>query len=865
MVDAIFRAWIGSTLEVYVDDMLVKSKLRKDHHHDLRDIFEAMRKHHMKVNPEKCTFGVTSGKFLGYLVKKRGIEVDPVKIQAIVEMPSPKNLKEVQKLNGSIASLGRFIARSSEKCKHFFNILKKGSKFEWTAECEEAFQKIKEHLASILILQKPDPDEVLAFYIAATEDAVSAVLVKTNTKIEQPIYYVSKTLNSAERNYTKIEQLILALVWATQKLRTYLLTHFIRVPCKAPLEAVLKSAGKMGRIAKWNTHLDQFNIIYEIQHSRKSQVLADFLADLPLDNDEEIEGIPEAEEESKDSMDILEPSSQRQWEVFVDGSKNKEGAGIGILVIRQIGLEYNVYDDTLSTYMALVQTLASQIPNIKFRHLCRRDLRHADALTYISSMLKDKSVEVIKITRVYEASISSQFSFATNQDTVEENIEDQVGEDIHNDFDEEDILSRANQDEDFSNEDDWRKVIHAFLQEGTLPADHKQARKILSKAGRYDLRDGILYKKSFLGPLLRCLSRKEGHQILKDIHYGDAGNHSGMRSLADKPKIQGYYWPTMIQDAARMSRRCEECQRFAKKIHAPATTLNSVGSPWPFVKWCVDIVGPFIEGSGKRRFLIVATDYFSKWVEAKALSRIRDVDVFTFIFQNIICRFGIPAEIVFDNGKQLQGKNIDMLFDTFKIRKNKSTPIYPQSNGQAEATNKTLSLILKKKLDEHKGRWCEQLHNVLWAYMTTRRSATGESPFLLTYGAEAVIPTEILMPTTKTEAWEKNLTTHMMLERLDDLEGRREAALQKMENYQRRLAREYNKKVKLRNFVEGQYVLRTIPQYQREKKWGNVAPTWGGPFIIHDIAGNGSYHLRNMKGEVLRHPWNAKWLKPYYP
>ncbi|XP_026410421.1 uncharacterized protein LOC113305621 [Papaver somniferum] len=130
----------------------------------------------------------------------------------------------------------------------------------------------------------------------------------------------------------------------------------------------------------------------------------------------------------------------------------------------------------------------------------------------------------------------------------------------------------------------------------------------------------------------------------------------------------------MIRDAARMSRRCEECQRFSKRIHAPATKLNSVDSPCPFSKWGIDIVVPLIKGSGKRRFLIVAMDYFSKWVEAKALARIRDLDVFTFIFQNIICRFSIPAEIVSDNGKQLQGKNIDMLFDTFKIRKNKSTP-----------------------------------------------------------------------------------------------------------------------------------------------------------------------------------------------
>ncbi|XP_026435165.1 uncharacterized protein LOC113332879 [Papaver somniferum] len=306
------------------------------------------------------------------------------------------------------------------------------------------------------------------------------------------------------------------------------------------------------------------------------------------------------------------------------------------LVIRKIRLEYNVYDETLSAYMALVQTLASQIPSIRFRHLCRKELIHSDALAYVSSILKNENVKAIKITRVYEPSVISQeFCVANREDSVRKGItDDDIGEDITDDFQEDDIMTIANEDEDFSNEEDWRSEIHLFLKEETLPTDLKQARKIQSKAGRYDLRDEILYKKSFLRPLLRCLSREEGHRVLKDIQYGDAGNHSGMRSLEDKAKTQGYYWTTMIQDASRMSRRCEECQRFAKRIHAPATKLNSVDSPWPFSKWGIDIVGPLIEGSGKRRF-------------------------------------GIPAEIVSDNGKQLQGKNIDMLFDTFKIIKNK--------------------------------------------------------------------------------------------------------------------------------------------------------------------------------------------------
>ncbi|XP_026383390.1 uncharacterized protein LOC113278878 [Papaver somniferum] len=225
--------------------------------------------------------------------------------------------------------------------------------------------------------------------------------------------------------------------------------------------------------------------------------------------------------------------------------------------------------------MALVQILAAQVPNIKFRHLCRKYLRHADALAYISSMLKDESVKAIKITRVYEPSITPQQSFSTNRedDVGEEIADDDVGKDIADDFVEDDISSRANEDEDFSNEEDWITEVHIFLKEGTLPADLKQARKIQSKEGRYDLRDGVIYKKSFLGTLLRCLSRGEGYRILKDIHYGDAGNHSGMRLLADKAKMQGYYWPQMIQDPTRMSRRCEECLASPQKL-SPTTTSN---------------------------------------------------------------------------------------------------------------------------------------------------------------------------------------------------------------------------------------------------------------------------------------------------
>ncbi|XP_026378051.1 uncharacterized protein LOC113272432 [Papaver somniferum] len=156
-------------------------------------------------------------------------------------------------------------------------------------------------------------------------------------------------------------------------------------------------------------------------------------------------------------------------------------------------------------------------------------------------------------------------------------------------------------------EDDLRIPVHQYLNKGTLPADVKEARKLESKAAIYSLRDGILYRRSFLGPMMRCLSRTKGRRILHDIHSGDAGNHSGRRSLAIKAKMQGYYWLSMDKDSKNVDKRCERFQRFSRKIKSPATELNSVISPCPFVKWGVDIVGPLIEGTSKRKYLIVAT------------------------------------------------------------------------------------------------------------------------------------------------------------------------------------------------------------------------------------------------------------------
>ena len=177
--------------------------------------------------------------------------------------------------------------------------------------------------------------------------------------------------------------------------------------------------------------------------------------------------------------------------------------------------------------------------------------------------------------------------------------------------------------------------------------------------------------------------------------------------------------------------------------------LVCISSPWPFTQWGIDIVGPFPTTPAQKKLLLVATDYFSKWIEVEAFASIKDRDVTRLIWKNIVCRFGIPRSIVSDNGPQFDSRVYRDFCQELKIQHLYSTPRYPQYNGEAEASNKTLLTALKKRLDSAKGKWVEELPEMLWAYRTTARKPTCVSPFALTYGMEAVIPTEIGLPTLK--------------------------------------------------------------------------------------------------------------------
>ncbi|KAL5545737.1 hypothetical protein UlMin_005424 [Ulmus minor] len=678
------------------------------------------------LNPAKCAFGVASGKFLGFMVHQRGIEANPEKIQALLDMRSPVKIRDVQSLTGRIAALNRFIARATDRSLPFFKALKRGVDFVWTDECERSFQELKEYLGKAPVLSKPMQGETLILYLAVSEAAVSSVLIRLENNVELPVFYVSRALLDPETRYPEAEKVALALVTAARKIRPYFQAHAILVYTKAPLRQVLQNPECSGRLAKWAIELSKFDIEYKPRTSIKGQAVADFISEFTRSD-----SVLTRENPGEDSW------TNPVWKLFVDGSTNQEGSGIGIVlespkqekVFKALRLEFPVSNNE-AEYEALL-TVGFRTSQCRISGAGAKDGRlPATRAEYKNSELP---VDIL----------CSPSTDGTSINQVDE-------------------------------EPTWMTPIVGYLLRGELPQDRTEARTLRMRAARYTYLAGQLYKRGFSNPLLKCVTPDQGLYIMREIHEGVCGNHAGKRSLLHKIE------------------------------------LNSVLSPWPFAKWGIDLIGPLPLGKYRMKFVVVAIDYYTKWVEAEPLSEITEARTTSFVWKNIVCRFGIPHSLVSDNGTQFDSTGLKKLCSELGIRKHFASVAHPQSNGQVEAVNKTIKRNLERKLEGLKNAWVEELPRVLWAYRTTSRTATGETPFSMTYGTEAVLPVEVGEPSFRTIRFDSEVNNQGLALNLDLVEIKRDEAVIRIRANQAAAARSYNPRVRIRRFEAGDLVLKKV-------------------------------------------------------
>ncbi|GKE89710.1 reverse transcriptase domain-containing protein [Tanacetum coccineum] len=213
--------------------------------------------------------------------------------------------------------------------------------------------------------------------------------------------------------------------------------------------------------------------------------------------------------------------------------------------------------------------------------------------------------------------------------------------------------------------------IMEYLKDGTLSDDIKEASKLCIKARRYKLLEGVLYSM-----------------------------HAGLRSVVAKAIRLGYYWPTMHRDARDMLRKCKDCQIHRPVPRNPQQPLTPITAPWPYYKWGINIAGPFLEGPGKFKFLIVVMDYFTKWIKEKDVATISGSLVKNFVWDNIVCRFGLPREIVSDNGKQFSDTPFKDWCEKLNITQRFALVKHLQSDGLVERANRSLGEGIKARLGE---------------------------------------------------------------------------------------------------------------------------------------------------------------------
>ena len=233
-------------MEVYVNDMLVKSKEDLAHLDGLRETFATLRQFQMKLKPSKCAFGVVSRKFSGFMVSQKGIEANPKKVRAILDMASPKTVKEVQKLTGRIVALNKFVSKVTDKCLPFFKTLKQA--FTWTDECEAAFQELKRYLSNPPLLSPSKEGENLYLYLAVSATTVSAALIQEEDRKQLPVYYVSQAFQGVDAKYPRIEKIAFTLLVASRKLQPYFQANPILVMTDQPIKKSMNKPKVAGRM-----------------------------------------------------------------------------------------------------------------------------------------------------------------------------------------------------------------------------------------------------------------------------------------------------------------------------------------------------------------------------------------------------------------------------------------------------------------------------------------------------------------------------------------------------------------------------------------------------------------------------------------
>ncbi|XP_021714878.1 uncharacterized protein LOC110682840 [Chenopodium quinoa] len=516
------------------------------------------------------------------MVSERGIDANPDKVNAVLEMKQPKTIRDIQRLTGRMAGLTRFISKSADKALPFFVALRQNKAFEWGKEQRDALEVVRNNLRSLPTVARPERGELLQLYTSASPKTIAVVLLIERKKIQMPVYFVSHVLSATERRYPIIEKMALAVVTAARKLRSYFDSHPMDVLTNHPLEKSLRKMDTSGLLLKWDVELSEYEINYKPRVSIKAQALSDFIVETTYNDEEEELGT---------------------WQVLVvsvDGSATSTGSGAGIVITTpdEKTFEYEIkfkfkatnneaeYEAAIAgiqlTMAAeakrIILTTDSQLVSSKYTGVY--ETREPTMIKYIEKMkqliVQLQYFEIKLVPRAQNAQADALPRLASSSFNDLERI---VMVEVlrHRSIEEksEEVCC-------VDNDIEWFDKILAYLLYGVLPPNKEESRKLRRDSVWFIMYQGQLYKRGFSLPLQRCITDLESVKLIEEIHEGTCGNHLGARALSRE--ALGYYWPRMNEDVVKYVKKCQKCQKFAPAINLPPNDLMPILNLIPFAQ-----------------------------------------------------------------------------------------------------------------------------------------------------------------------------------------------------------------------------------------------------------------------------------------